>query len=351
MGDDKVELIRQADIRRVIELSRVRVAQQIIEPIEVGLNRLKQEAVTRILVPDLPHIVMSESTVRKLFDGFRGRLDEDKYRQIILDVGEEVGEAFGTLFLRFLKDNALLPQGREVLFNIWAEYDSGANWGTFKAHLSEDKITISVSDSFLTRGRERNRHANCNFMAGYLLGLSWRVLLEYDRWFNRVIARVREKHTQVVSVREHAEQDCQYVINLREEELTDSFDLLFAAKEAQAEGNHADAAMRARTALETVYFEKLGLTDVHSALPRVLRAYAQFDNSPEAARMNRRAQELWNRISQDVAHAKDVRLDATTASEVLDECEDILIFQERRAIGKPRRQSIIDTLRAEERRP
>ncbi len=73
----------EEDIAAILRMSEFAAAERVIGPIETALAILKREAVTRYLVPTVPHIFMSLGTVHAIFEGFFRTLGKEKVSQTL----------------------------------------------------------------------------------------------------------------------------------------------------------------------------------------------------------------------------------------------------------------------------
>lgn len=247
-------------IREILELSAMGDAQRVIYPIETALNVLKKEALTRYLIPTVPHIVTSLGTIHNLFEGLYESLGKEQFEKTIYEAGGRVGEAFGSELLRFLLERRRLPKDKNILLRIWTEFDTRAEWGQFIAETMESSTIVTITDSFLTRGREQDKHRYCDFMRGYIFGLLWFSFKEHYRWFSRAVTRPAEPPVEPVRITENRATDiCRFTVALQEEELWEAFDLYSTARHEYHQQAYVQAATTLRSCLEYAFKSKVGI--------------------------------------------------------------------------------------------
>lgn len=282
MRQRKVNLIRtDEEIRQVLEASAYGAARTVIEPIEQALVRLKEEAVTRYLIPTLPHIIMSTRTVQTFFESLYDQLGKEDSRKVTKQIGESAGLAFGDNFIGFLRHENALPKDMEILLKMWAHYDSSANWGNFSFEILEQQVMVTVQESFLVRDRVKDTHRFCHFLEGYIFGFMWLTLKEQYRWFTEEVTRPASPSLEPRKIVEKPDkQTCVFMIELAEEVLVKAFDQYIEAKEAFRSRDYDKSAWKLRNALEVAFKTKVDL-DVKSraSFYALIKAYKRVNIS------------------------------------------------------------------------
>ena len=337
----------QKEIEELLAASRVEFQDRIVQPIQDALEVLSEYAFTRILVPGVPHIVMSERAVEILFNALHRRVSASQHEGILRETGEEIGLSFADRFMEFLMTENAIPRTMEALLNIWAAYDSSANWGKFVvASVDEDglEIRLEVEKNFLRRGLGPEDHRHCAFLAEYLAAFIWEAYKEHYRWFKRAIAEPR-RLLEPSSVQEKPREDrCVFVVALRDEELSEAFDKLSDAKIACRLGDLGTACGRLRTALEFAAKSKLHVDGRQPiSFTSIIKALRQQNVRLEGVDYS----ELLDifQSSSRVIHG-DVAPDSRACAVLLLRATKILRRMELAPIGEAKRETVREALDA-----
>ncbi|MBU7045928.1 MAG: hypothetical protein HXS54_05780 [Theionarchaea archaeon] len=191
-------------------------------------------------------------------------MKRNSYDETVKKIGETMGRNFANDFIfELLRKKNKIPKNFEVFANLWAGFDSKAGFGDiFIDEFSEEKkqIAITIVDSFLVR-KTGDDHRSCGFMVGYIKGILDEGFKEYYRWaleidYLKIPGRVFE-----VSRVDHSGtgQLCKFDVQLKEEELTETFDIYSKCKKAYYEGRFDDVIFLARVTIEICLRERIGL--------------------------------------------------------------------------------------------
>jgi hypothetical protein len=106
-----------------------------------------------------------------------------------------------------------------------------------------------------------NNHANCGFMMGYVDGVLDEGFKEYYRWAREIdFLKVPERILEVSKI-EHSGSSafCRFDLELREEELVETFDAYSKCKRAYYGNELGDVIRFTRTTIEFCLRERVGL--------------------------------------------------------------------------------------------
>ena len=339
MRQHKVSLIRtDEEIRQILEASAYGAARTVIAPIEEALAHLKEEAVTRYLIPTLPHIIMSVRTMQTFFESLYEQLGKENFQKVINEIGENAGLAFGDNFIGFLRHENALPKDAEVLFKMWAHYDSSANWGIFSFEILEQQAIVTVEKSFLVKDRVKDPHRFCHFLQGYIFGFMWLTLKEQYRWFTEEFTRPAVLPLEPRKIVEKPDKRaCRFMIKLAEEALAKAFDQYIEAKEAFRAKDYDKSAWKLRSALEVAFKTKIDL-DVKSKISfyALVKAYKRA-NVTHLKINFREVEEIYHKTSA-VVHAS-TRIKCRDLPSLLFTVGGILRVLELGEIGKRKKEA------------
>lgn len=300
-----MDIIHAADVDEVIAISGADFSKRIIDPLRNVLNHVESLR-TRVLIPDVPHIVMRDLTLQALLESFLDKLGRKEFREAMLEGGELVGMSFADNLIGFLMDIGKLPDDVELLMNIWTAFDTNAGWGTFTTSVDKNRIKVTIEDSFVTRGLEKDVHRNCSFLEGYIRGLLWGMLKQYYRWYKHEVKLAQLQLLEPKNVShsgQPSEAMCTFEVELIEEELKEAFDLYYEATMAIRNNELPKAAQYLRSCLEYALKQKMGIEEEKVSLVVILNA---LKKSPEIlkGRILTLADNIYGRTS-DIIHAPD----------------------------------------------
>lgn len=255
----------EEETNRVLDQMSLRlkdsVSLEVVKPVTLALERIKEIFNHLLLLPEVPAATVRINTLQTLLRHFEVEL-ADKYSAILLDAGRAIGRSFADDFVKTLHNINRIPMNLRSLIKIWLEIESNAKWGIFDFDESnENKITIHVTDFFLTRSLSDHIHRNCAFMEGYIDSFLWEATKTCSRWYYDAYGtRVIEKFLEPVLVKDNPfGAECRFEITLKTEELTEAFDEFYIANKYYLKNDYKSVALSLRTALEIAFKTKIGI--------------------------------------------------------------------------------------------
>jgi predicted hydrocarbon binding protein len=279
----KLNIIRSDEIDEALEMSvGLDYTRKAIDPLRKTLEFLESLRGIQVL-PNVADVTIRVETLHRILNSFFNKL-QDQYSPVMKRAGESVGTSFADNFMDFLEAAEKLPQNEEVLILMWTKIDSNAGWGEYDAKFNhaQKKIFLKLSNSLFTRILTKNKHRHCSFMEGYILGVLWGVLKRYHRWFSDEIRPLEKPALEPVKVVEIRPDDlvnvCEFEIELKEEELQESFDKFYKAKESFKEKDFTSCAVHLRAALEHGFKQKIDMRkEDPTSLTTLIKAYKAME--------------------------------------------------------------------------
>lgn len=252
VGDEEI-----ADIRKKCSAN---LEAQVSQPIAQAMEHLESFAFNNALLPDVPAITISVDTFYTLIEPFSGDVKE-----VYKSKGVGAGKIFAKKYIDFLRYEVGVPQSIWHLLKGWAFFDTGANWGTFDVFYDAEqkKVIVTLTNSFLTRKLEKDKHRFCSFMAGYIEGVLWTCLKYYPRWYKDVLGHIPSNiNIAPILVKEEPEGDiCRFIVSLQQEELANAFDMLYNIERLIEGRDLRRIPLEIRTVLETALKKKLAINE------------------------------------------------------------------------------------------
>lgn len=206
-----------------------------------------------------------------------------QYSGTLREAGEQVGATFGHELVKTLRERGGFPKKRDALLQMWAIFDSSADWGKISYEGFEEtksEFILRMESSFLTRDYEKDVHAHCSFMEGYIRGVLDESFTEWAAWVREdyefaapglVCISVEEDHQR--STRE----TCVFKVKIGKDELPKSKEIYVSALRKFDKLQFDDAVEDSRAAMEFAAKEKLMVSpDTRLSFFRCVKAYEKL---------------------------------------------------------------------------
>jgi len=262
--DTRPELFNEDQMNDVLEMGKATLVKEVVEPIEKGIDALRKAAAELQLLPGVDRVIMRIDTLNYLLEEMRKIVGTNKHEDMLRGSGQMIGGSFAEDFIKFLQDNRKLPQSEKVLLELWTKIESNANWGEFiLKYDTPNKIVVTLKNSFLTRALNTEKHRNCAFMEGYVLGFLWEVIKEYYYWFSQTITKPAALMLEPIDVVEDSGGGggdmCTFTIERREKKSENALEMIEKAKEAYRNDNYTQSAAYLRSCVEWGFKEKIDI--------------------------------------------------------------------------------------------
>jgi predicted hydrocarbon binding protein len=315
------DLVSEDSTEEILELSKSIVMRKMVDPVRNAMDLFEKNISRLIFLPDIPHIEYRTETVKLFFEALSREMKPSLYHDFLRKTGKTIGKSLGYSMMGFLINNNKLPKSDDVLTKLWNEWDMVAGWGKYKTEHTNDKITVTIEDSWLTRCAEKEKHNHCPFMEGYIHGFLWVVLKERYRWFRRSVSQPPEPPMEPSEIREERIEDnkCRFIVTLREESLKEAFDALSQAREFDREANHGQATNNIRISLDLALKQLVGLgKEERTSVVRIMKALKKANIQLRFKAID----EIYNCTSRILHGAKDS--DQDTCSRIIEQWDDLL---------------------------
>ena len=323
----RAQLFGLEDVDEILETAEAIAVRKIIEPIEIALDNLKESVAEMKLLPGVDRIVLRVQTIQRLLDSVMEDVGRNRYRKLISEAGEDIGRSFAHDTIDFLMDINRLPADEKVLIEFWNKLDTYANWGYSKTEFEGTKIIVEIENNFVAKGLTEDKHRHCTFTEGYIKGFLWEALKEHYRWFSREITRPATSLWEPVAVSEKKGKDsCIFVVERKEEELSDAFNNFYDAKVAFRLGNYQQAVISIRRALESALKQKIGLGiyDKTASEP-IMTAYSKSGILPSNLSFQK-IKDIWGSTSA-VVHKRKLPSKEKCEKMIKEESKILRIFE------------------------
>jgi hypothetical protein len=274
MKDTDVQLA----LDRIIEKQRVKIGYEVLDPMTVALEKLKNVYAGLILLPEISAFTVRVETLRTLLDSFMDPSTRP-YNERLRQAGFSVGQSFSEDFFRSLEEIEMIPTDYPQVVRLWLQIEHNANWGTFSVRDYENGFFIVADDTFLTRGLDKEVHRHCEFMSGYFDGFLWGILPMFPRWFRATFKMPSGQSAVRVDSVEHKSSGskCNFDVKLKWELLVDAIDKWYQATLALRGRDQVEFATQVRASIESALKVKIGrpVSDRTNFSP-IIRAYKEF---------------------------------------------------------------------------
>jgi hypothetical protein len=233
-------------------------------------------------VIDSPLFTLRVNSLQLILEEFKIGLGP-KYEQILRAAGEEVGATFGHELIKTLRQRHAFPKKRDALLEMWAIFDSSAEWGKVSCGRFDDRKTefdLTIESSFLTRDYEEHPHMHCSFMEGYVKGVINQAFAEWVSWVKDEY-EFSSTGLTCLSAQENPEKStrgaCVFTIKMAKDQLPISKELLAKAFRKFDLAEYDDSVKECRAAMEFALKEKIQI-DPGSRLSffRSIKAYERL---------------------------------------------------------------------------
>jgi len=337
-----LRIVKAENVAQVLATSEVKFEVEVVAPITAAIQRLRQYAFTRFLVPTVDHIVMSEGTVRYLFGALHDIVsDRSKYDRILRSAGLSIGFSFGSNFMSFLRQDGLFPNSLSVLLSIWTEYDSCAGWGTFRFELNNDNNTIAIllDKNFLRRSLSSDIHRHCGFIEAYLTGLLWTIIPDHVLWANSELGGARVVVTPK-EIGERKDVDCIFTVKLSPTDIPLSLSDLSVARSHFFAGDLTQCRLSLRTALENGFKQKVDFDQLqpggkYIGFTQLVKAYSSANVLPEEFSLGK-IRDLYAELSKS-AHQTGETFDKNSCFDQLVYTSQLVLSIDHLTVGENKR--------------
>jgi predicted hydrocarbon binding protein len=261
----KPKVFNEEDTESILEIMSEKLSDDVnadvVQPISMALQRIKEVYAHLALLPGVPRVTMRTETLQTLLNHLGSALS-DNFVTVLKEAGNSIGQSFAEDFVTTLKRINIMPYDLNALIKIWLNVESNARWGIFDVKKTkENQITIYVEDLFLTRGLSEDIHRNCSFMEGYIEGFLWETTKTCARWYEKEYGLSdKNRFPEPISVKDTTfGSKCKFEVLLKQEELVEAFDEFYEAKLCCVKGDYRRVALSLRTALELAFKAKVGI--------------------------------------------------------------------------------------------
>lgn len=330
-----------AEVRAALKKSMVSELQGVVQPLEEALKWLRQQAPSRYLIPSVSSVVIGDRTIQALFKALSST-DPEHFPEVARRVGEAAGTSFADALWEWFDKIGLLPGTVEALINFWLEVDSSAGWGQFElGSRTKDGYLIRLKDNFLVRGQDQPDHKFCSFLVGYIDGFLWLALKEQSRALRPNGWAPNDTPEEPTRIKPSCSGiNCSFVIELRNEELTEAFDRYIEARERlrRSDRDLDGPVISLRRSLDYGLIGKLGLRR-DSPWRTNLRACKEHIGFKEFAQLWKDADSAYEMLSGHVHDPENRALKMQEIKKLVSDVGAVLKGLELADIGKTRKEA------------